>query len=221
MAIGVAFSDTSIAEPSLPIAQYQMFNIPTQPLATALEQFGKSSKMQVLYESRIASRLQSPGAHGGMTAYSALEKILSGTGLTASFVGPNAITVGKPSPYPDDEPPVSPLSEQGISLPTLQVAAPASGANQLLLRAYNDAVTREIRLALEKDPDTSDGNYTVGVEIWLTSTNRIGPLSVVQSSGSGLRDLAISRALQGVSFSVPLPDNVPQPVRVTITVRSL
>src|SRR5215467_2417418 len=66
-------------------------DIGPQPVADALEAFGRQTGLQLIYVSTIVETLQSKGARAGLTASVALTQLLEGTGLRFAFL--NARTV--------------------------------------------------------------------------------------------------------------------------------
>lgn len=69
------------------------FDIPAQPLADAIEAFGRVTGLEVGYRSEVAEGVTSPGASGDLTADEALRRLLEGTGLTYRFTSPTAVTI--------------------------------------------------------------------------------------------------------------------------------
>lgn len=76
---------------SIAQAQQRTFDIPPQPLAGALAAFGQQSGMQVSISAGLAQGVSSPGASGAMTPSQALDRLLSGTGITYRVTGNTAM----------------------------------------------------------------------------------------------------------------------------------
>jgi catecholate siderophore receptor len=74
--------------------QTQRFDIPPGPLETALATFQKLTELQVLVPNEKLRTIPSPGVSGVYTAERALAQMLSGTGVTYRFSGPNIVTLG-------------------------------------------------------------------------------------------------------------------------------
>jgi iron complex outermembrane receptor protein len=68
------------------------FNIPPQPLQSALVQFGQQSGRQIGADNTILRGVNSPGVQGSLSIEEALQRLLAGTGLTYS-VGATVISV--------------------------------------------------------------------------------------------------------------------------------
>ncbi len=64
--------------------QEMTFSIAPQPLSSALLEFAKQTRIQVLSASTQLGGYHSPGARGQMSARAALEAILAGYGLVLS-----------------------------------------------------------------------------------------------------------------------------------------
>src|SRR5688500_20367684 len=69
------------------------FDIPAQGLGAALLEFSKQAQVQIIVESRLAESLSTPNLNGHYARGSALEMLLSGSGLTFRAVGNAAIAI--------------------------------------------------------------------------------------------------------------------------------
>lgn len=69
------------------------FDISAQPLADALALFGRQSGMQILAHGDLVRGLRSGDVRGRMTAETALQRLLAGTGLSYRIGGDGSITV--------------------------------------------------------------------------------------------------------------------------------
>ncbi|EUJ10296.1 outer membrane receptor protein [Methylophilaceae bacterium 11] len=65
-------------------------DLPSQPLDISLSQFSLLSGMDVSYDSDLAHKTRAPGVKGRMTRKEALQKLLSGSGLSATITGDSA-----------------------------------------------------------------------------------------------------------------------------------
>lgn len=75
------------------------FNIPAQPLGSAIEAISKQTGLQPFYADGIAAGKRSPGLKGNYTKRVAMEKLLAQSGLDYTFTGDNTIAV-KPKTRP-------------------------------------------------------------------------------------------------------------------------
>ena len=67
--------------------QPRSFNIPAQPLASALLAFGQQAGRQIVSHGDLVKGHSSPGVVGTMSIEAALQQLLAGTGLTYSLSG--------------------------------------------------------------------------------------------------------------------------------------
>ncbi len=72
------------------------YNIPSQPLSSALVSFARASGLKIAYPATLTEGKTSSAAVGPYTRPGALQQILSGSGLSYSFTGDNAVTVFDP-----------------------------------------------------------------------------------------------------------------------------
>jgi hypothetical protein len=194
------------------------FNIPAQPLASALQAFSQTSGVEVLYESKIVSGLHSVTVAGDLTQEAALQMLLGGHEITVRYTSRNAITLAVPQAS-NDLPPTNPLVTTDLVLGTLHVGGPDRPSTGL--REYSDAVQADIEMVLRRSDKTRAGTYRVGVNLWVDPSRVVRKAELFKPTGDGERDTAIAGALQGLVISRPAPPNMPQPVRVVIVVRSL
>ncbi len=68
-------------------------HIPAQELGAALKSFAQTRDLQVLYFSELVKGLRTQGAAGELTDSEALNRLLSGTGLTYRYVNDKAVTI--------------------------------------------------------------------------------------------------------------------------------
>jgi hypothetical protein len=198
------------------------FNIPTQPLAGALQAYSQATGVEVLYESSIATGLQSTDVAGTFTPKQALGVLLTGTDIVVHYTRSNAITLTLPSfDYDPDLPPAHPLAEADFALDTLRVTAGGQQPDQGRLREFSESVQADIEGALRKDTRTRSGNYRASVKLWVDPSRTVRRAELAQSTGDTGRDLTIAEVLQGLVLRSGPPANTPQPVRVVIVVRSL
>ena len=88
--VPVAPGDTAQA------SEQRAFNIPPQPLATAIEIFGQQSGRQITVDGALIRGMSTPGVQGSMGVDDALRRLLAGTGLVATFPSATTITLQRP-----------------------------------------------------------------------------------------------------------------------------
>lgn len=196
------------------------FDIPSQSLVTALQAYGADSGVQVLYESDVAAGRSSVGVEGNFSSEAALKLLLSGTDLIVHYTRRDAITLTAPS-TDSDVPPTHLLTNADLSLDTLRVRSSAEISDETYLHEYSGVLQTDIQSVLRKNNKTRSGHYQFGVNIWVDPSRIVRRTEFFRSSGDRDRDAAIVQALQGLVISRPAPANTPQPIHVTVVVRSL
>ena len=85
LAAGAVAQTADVQTPGAQTASSERaFDIPAQPLSSALAQFGRQSGLQVSVDGALVRDLQAPAVAGVMRNEEALRRLLSGTGLVAS-----------------------------------------------------------------------------------------------------------------------------------------
>jgi iron complex outermembrane recepter protein len=108
--------------PAPPLQQGQAvpsvsFNIPAQPLASALTAFGRQAGIQVLVDSASVAGKTSTPVSGAMVADQALRQLLGGTGVSYRFTSPTAVTVGGGGAAAPGVLQLDPVQVQGYPVP--------------------------------------------------------------------------------------------------------
>lgn len=73
--------------------EHPTYEIPAQPLASALDRFAEQAQVQMLYQADAVNGLQSTSVSGRLTREQALNNLLRGTGLEFQSGGPNTFTL--------------------------------------------------------------------------------------------------------------------------------
>lgn len=82
------------------------FNLPEQPLATALREIAARSSINILFDRALVAGRTAPALQGRATLEQALDFVLADTGLTYRYLGQNTISVvTRPAAAPDAEHP--------------------------------------------------------------------------------------------------------------------
>lgn len=118
--LSVAQAQTAVPAPALAQARQRTFDIPPQPLADALAQFGRQSGMQVSVGAAVIQNVASPGVRGSLTPDQALTALLSGTGITYRLTGGDTAMLER-------------LSGSAIPLPTIAVEGAAGVPAQAMI----------------------------------------------------------------------------------------
>ena len=99
----------------------QTFDIhmPAQPLATALTELSKQTGVQILAADDLVAGKSAPAVSGRMTAHTALEQLLTGSGLQVVSVGQDLV-VQHAAPSPPGSQQAAP-QDQAMTLPQVTV----------------------------------------------------------------------------------------------------
>ena len=196
------------------------FHIPAQSLAGALQAYGQTTGIQVLYESSSAIGRMSVAVEGTYAADAALNLLLTGTELKVRYIRPDAITLALPNAEGVGyAPAATPLAASDLSLGKLRVRGTGDG-DDAARQDYSQRVQMDIQNALRKNAKTRDGNYRAVLDIWIDPARTIERTELFRSTGDRERDAAVAATLRGLMISRPAPVNTPQPVRVGIVVKS-
>lgn len=91
LAIGSAVSAIMMASPAL--AQATTFNVPSQDVASAVRQFARQAKIQIVVSGHVAEGRRTQAITGAMTVDQALERMLANTGLAVRMTGPGTYVI--------------------------------------------------------------------------------------------------------------------------------
>lgn len=91
LAIATVFS----APIAIAVEQNIAFDIPPQTLGGALNAYADAANVQLSYPAKLTTGLKSPGVSGQFTAQQALQKLLTGTGVTSKATENGTITLEK------------------------------------------------------------------------------------------------------------------------------
>lgn len=194
------------------------FNIPSQPLAAALQTYSRVTGVQLLYESSAASGLMSAAVAGAFSRDTALRVLLGNTDLVIRYTRANSVTLVPASADPD-LPPAAVFETADLMLEPLRVRSSRETADASQLQAYSGVITADIQQALRKDARTRSGSYSAGIKLWIDGPRTVRRTELFRSSGDSDRDETIARVLDGLQVSQAPPANMPQPVLLMITVR--
>lgn len=97
LALGLAFTGAPVHAQAAPAAQAQLyrFEIPAQSLDAALAAFSGVTRIQVLVSAEVTQGVRSPGLRGSFAKDEALARLLVGTGLDASYIDSDSVTLEK------------------------------------------------------------------------------------------------------------------------------
>ena len=112
-------------------AQARDFDVPAQPLTSALTAFGDQADMQVTVDTAILTGRTAPTVSGRMTPQDALRRLLAGTGITWRFTDPTTLVLSRESNSGDGPARLEPITVDAVLPGTLtdNYAAPDNFAS--------------------------------------------------------------------------------------------
>jgi hypothetical protein len=190
---------TGQADGITPGAANGAFDIPAQPLASALNIYGAAARIQIFVDTELTSGRRSAPLKGVFTAEGGLENLLVGTGLTARSIADDGYTL-------------VPL-RSSVTAGAVSAATPASSA--LRFSGYSAALQAALREAVCDHADTREGSYRTLVRLWIDASGSVAQAILLTSTGNAARDAVLSGALQNLTVDEPPPD-LPQPVTLLL-----
>jgi outer membrane biosynthesis protein TonB len=143
----------------------------------------------------------------------------------------------EPQPKPAETPPAEVLKMEGAAGdgPSPFAAGAVSGdykggetstigggANKHQFDWYTGQLKEKIEDAISKDKELATGSYKVIVKVWVASSGRIQKYELVSSTGDPEKDALVRKALDGMpALSEPPPGDMPQPVKLKVSARSI
>lgn len=185
------------------------FALPAQPLGDSLEAIGHVAGVAVLVDERHA-RQAAPALSGRLTVMDALRRLLDGSGLRIRRTDGEAIVVYAPSA---DGPGRAPL-DAGPALRAEDIpGARAGGAD---FSGYIGRLQKALLRTLCGSAAARPGEYRLALQLRLDDGGHVTRLRLLDSTGSGRVDAAVTRALQGMDVGAPPPAGMPQPVSILL-----
>lgn len=220
--VGVV-APAAVAQPADPLASGKMrlFNIPAQPLKSALEAYGLVTGSQFVYDGRLAEGLRSRPVVGVFSPETALRMLLDGTDLTIRYTGPKEVAlVSSARSAAQDEADEAAAELDGakgaLQLDTLYVDVAAGAERHPDYSLYARMIRVQIKKALTHAPETADRIYHIRFELWIDDEGRITKSNIILSSGRRDLDRAIQDVVQGLLLAEPPPKDMPLPVYLTM-----
>ncbi len=185
---GAAASASDNQQPTGPLVR---FDIPSQPLAAALETYARISGREVLYDGALAAGLHSAAIGGVHAPAEALYLLLAGTGLSAHFEDAEFFVLTSASP-----------ESHGRPFDTDQ-------------QRYFGHLQASLRAAFCQRRDILPGQYRLAARLWIGPSGDVVQEKRLASTGDSDRDGGIDDALHGLKLGVP-PADVEQPITIVI-----
>jgi TonB family protein len=177
------------------------FDIPAQPLPSALDAFSAASGYQILTANIGSPAPRSSSVKGVLAPRAALSKLIAGTGVAVEFTAAGAV----------------------VLTPVVR-SAPSGFADPPPLRpdmaAYDAVLQRGIFGALCRNVTIWPGAYRAALDVWIASTGQVDRAELLDTTGDPERDRRILAALRASVFAAP-PPGLPQPTTVVIMPKAM
>ena len=167
------------------------FNIPAQPLATALEQYGSVTGRNALYNSNLLVGRRSTAVQGQISSDTALATLLEGTGLIARRLTADSFLLS-----------LNPVE-------TAPVAQPA-------VTDYYGRIQVGLQKVLCAAGNARPGSYRIGMRLWIDGSGDVTRFERVGSVGAPEIDDGIDRALRRLQIVAAPPPGIAQPISVVV-----
>lgn len=170
------------------------FDIPAQPLVTALEHFGAVSGFQILLADAGTASVRTSAIKGRFSARDALTQMVAGAGFVVRFTSERSAILIPDGPG---------------TIASLRTAQP------LALQRHEAALQLDVMQAMCSDSITRPGNYRAALDLWVGSTGQIDRVELLASTGDSVRDERIRQRLISLQSSAP-PAGTAQPTTLLI-----
>jgi hypothetical protein len=86
------------------------------------------------------------------------------------------------------------------------------------LTLFGSSTARHIAQELARDPKLKSSTYQIEVRVWLSRDGRFERQEIVRGTGDRELDALIRSGLNQISsLQQPVPQNLPQPLRIRVT----
>ncbi len=171
------------------------FDIPAQPLETALAAYMTVTGVETIYDSELMAARRSTAVKGILAPDVALRVLLEGTGLSEISAG-NAFAVVD-----------APRGQQ------------YGGARLSEFGPYYSHLQAGFARIFCRHAETVPGNFRAIVRFSIGSSGELRNLRLLNSTGDLRRDAIITDELRGMVFDMP-PSHMPQPVTMMVAPRA-
>jgi hypothetical protein len=174
------------------------FDLPAQPLVSALESYSIASGWQVIYDADLATGRRSAGVKGTFAPAVTLRMLLAGTGLTPQYMAADGVML-----VPD---------------PTATAARKEMPGDAVsLFRGYTGRIQMGLKRAFCADRQIRSGSYRIALGFWIGSSGTVTRAIALGSTGRTDIDKAFDRAVHTLSLGDPPPAGFSQPVVILVT----
>ncbi|MBO4224087.1 TonB family protein [Bradyrhizobium neotropicale] len=172
------------------------FDVPAQPLISALETYGAISGWQVVYDADLARGRQSMEVKGAFTPDVALQRLLAGTGLSPRYMAADGFVL--------------------VQDPVAKSAGVNTASPDAVMRYYG-RIQAGLRRTFCADRRARAGGYRVAVGLWIGSSGVVSRSALLDSTGDSDLDATLDRAVRSVNIGEPPPAGFAQPIVMVIT----
>jgi hypothetical protein len=182
---------------SMPVS----FDIPAQPLVSALNTYSSVMHMGLFYDGALVTGRQSSPVQGALSPPDALRRLLNGTGLVARVTDVETITISRPDASPAQE-----------------LAAVKSRSTGYW--PYLSRIQVSVREAFCRHGATQSETGDVLLRFWIGPTGAVARAELSTPGGAGVLNAAYAEVISKLDVGQSPPPNMPQPVTMMIMARS-
>lgn len=181
-----------------------LFDIPRQPLASALESYSATTGVVGFYRAQLAHRRMSKPIVGRYSPEIALRLLLDDSGLTAKYASAQAFVL------------VPSVRSEIQARPVAAVALAAIASQDAAQQAYSALLQERINAALCARSSTRPGDYRVALNFRVGPAGQVENFNLLGTSGDAHRDDAISGVLGALVIGRAAPSHMPQPFTMIV-----
>ena len=170
------------------------FDIPSQDLQDALDDFDTATGFSGLYNADAIAQRQSVAVQGRFTAEAALRKLLENTGLSIYFTARDAYVLEAATPTPDS-------LANAIVPPTYAYLAPSEQSARSDGHDFDALLQSTVREAFCRNALIAPGQYRIALSFRVTSSGHVEQVRLLDTTGNKARDTEILRTLRTLRFA--------------------
>jgi hypothetical protein len=164
-------------------AELMPFDIPAQPLKSALAQYDGIAALPVFYPSELTDGRVSSAVKGRYSREEALRLLLEGTGLALQPIAADAFVLAENG---------AGVQQGDSALPPPEAPSPAAA------RAYDGRVQSHIRDVLCANRGLALGSYRLALMLQIDDAGRVAQARLLDTTGDRQRDAAILAAVSSL-----------------------
>jgi hypothetical protein len=173
------------------------FDIPAQPLTTALETYSTVTGQEILYDAKLVVNRWSSAVKGLYTPPIALSILLGGTGLSPRSMVNNALML------------------QAVAPPVRQPLV-TNTASSAAVTQYYGRIQSRLKAAFCADDGIQPGAYHVAVSFWIGATGIVSDVELLGTTGEPARDAMIDHTLRRLAIGASPPPGFAEPVTLVV-----